>query len=121
MLMILKVSTFVEASFWSDEGTTAGLTGDIKLTVREGNANGKIIFDWEKDGLVTANYLDEAIKIELEPEEIADMNVYLENFDTLGDLCFYGSLETSNITGQALLSQLMTVVFVIEAVVKTSN
>ena len=98
--------SFVEASFWSDAGTTAGLTGDIKLTVREGNANGKIIFEWEKDGLVTANYLDEAIKIELEPEEIADMNTYLENFDTLGDLCFYGSLETSNLESSVFVSGL---------------
>ena len=109
-------------NFSFDDGTTAGLTGDIKLTVREGNANGKIIFEWEKDGLVTANYLDEAIKIELEPEEIADMNTYLENFDTLGDLCFYGSLETSNITGQGPPFTVNAhVIFVIEAIVETSN
>lgn len=114
--------SFVEASFWSDAGTTPGLTGDIKLTVREGSANGTEIFTWNYEGLVAAAHQDSALAITLTEEEKSKMNSYLENFDTLGDLCFYGSLETSNITGQGPPFTVNAhVIFVIEAIVETSN
>ncbi len=110
---------FVAASFWSDLGTTAGLIGDITLTLREGSANGPIIFVWSYDNLVAADYQENALEINLSDDQIASMNLYLDTYQNFGDLCFYAILETNNISGQGPPFTINAhVVFVVEAVVK---
>lgn len=111
---------FIEASFWTDSLTTAGLVGDVTLTVREENAAGRLLFDWNYPDLVAADHIGNPLKIDLDEDEIAILNEYLGRYNETGNICFYGSLETTNITGDGPPFTINAhVIFVIEATIKT--
>ena len=112
---------FIGASLWADSLTSPGLVGDLTLTVRENSANGPEIFTWSQSGVVASEYMENPLEITLDETEIESMNAYLNTYQNTGNLCFYGSLTTDNISDSdgAPFTIHFYVIMVVEATINT--
>ena len=97
----IKSAEFISAGFWIEPGTTSGLTGNVRVTLRQNGPNGTLLFDITIPNIVAANLVN-GTTINLNSTQIQAINSYLETFKNTFDnnLCFYATIEVLNINGQ---------------------
>ncbi len=102
----IKSAKFISAGIWFEtggiDGTTPGLTGNVRVTLKQGGSSGPTLFSFTIPNTLVTNFVNNGLVLSLEEAQIQAVNAYLESFKNAFDknLCFYTSVEVLNITGQ---------------------
>lgn len=88
--------TFLTASYWTLDGSSPNLRGDLVFTLL--NASGTAIFTFDFGTITAANYEDTAFELQLTAAQIQALDDYLSDL-AVNDKCFQSVLTITNITG----------------------
>lgn len=96
----IESAKFLTASYWTLDGTTPNLRGDVSFSLYSG---GVLLFTYNFGTITAADYETDPYELMLTESQIQAFDNVLSNlFDN--DACFTGTLTVNNVTGDTDIS-----------------
>lgn len=92
---------FLKASYWTLDGSTPNLKGNVSFTLL--NEVGNTIFIVDLGNITAADYLSNPFELQLTEDQVAALDDYLSVL-AFNDRCFTSILTVTNVTGDTNMS-----------------
>lgn len=92
----INSAKFLTASYWTLEGTSSNLEGDLTFSLY--NNVGSLLFSYDFGRIVASDYVTNALQMQLTDSQIAAFDNYLNNLSN-NDASFRAEVTVSNISG----------------------
>ena len=76
----IKSAKFITAGFWIESGTTAGLTGDLNVTLQQDGSSGTTLFNLTLPNIIASDYVNNGLVLTLTEAQIQLINLYLSSY-----------------------------------------